>query len=101
MHTFTDATFKNDINAPLVIVDVWATWCAPCRMFGPVFEEVSNEHPEIRMGKLNVEENQQTPMQYGIRSIPTLLAFKNGELVETKSGAMSKETLIEWINTLK
>jgi thioredoxin 1 len=91
----TDATFKEMIlNHPLVVVDCWAPWCGPCRMVAPIIEELSRDHVgKILFGKLNVDENREVSMQYDIMSIPTLLVFKNGKLVDTIIGAMPRQTL--------
>jgi thioredoxin 1 len=91
----TDATFKEMIqNHPLVVVDCWAPWCGPCRMVAPIIEELSRDYVgRILFGKLNVDENREVSMQYDIMSIPTLLVFKNGKLVDTIIGAMTKKRL--------
>jgi thioredoxin 1 len=91
----TDATFKEMIlNHPLVVVDCWAPWCGPCRMVAPVIEELARDYAgKILFGKLNVDENREVSTQYDIMSIPTLLVFKNGKLVDTIIGAMPRQTL--------
>jgi len=91
----TDATFSQTIeNHPLVVVDCWAPWCGPCRMVAPVIEELSRDYAgKILFGKLNVDENREVSTQYDIMSIPTLLVFKNGKLVDTIIGAMPRQTL--------
>jgi thioredoxin 1 len=91
----TDATFKEMIqNHPLVVVDCWAPWCGPCRMVAPIIEELSRDYVgRILFGKLNVDDNREVSMQYDIMSIPTLLVFKNGKLVDTIIGAMPRQTL--------
>lgn len=97
-----DATFTDMIGDGITLVDFWATWCGPCRMFGPIFEEASNKTNDAKFVKFEIDEsNRQTPMKYGIRSIPSILAFKNGELVEARTGVMDEETLISWIQELK
>jgi thioredoxin 1 len=81
---------------PTVVIDCWAPWCGPCRMIGPVIEELAKEmQGKIVFGKLNVDENPQTSMKYRIMSIPTLLIFKNGTLVDQLIGAMPKEMLMQ------
>jgi thioredoxin 1 len=81
---------------PTIVIDCWAPWCGPCRMIGPVIEELAKElKGKIVFGKLNVDENPQTSMKYKIMSIPTLLVFKNGALVDRLVGAMPKEMLIQ------
>jgi thioredoxin 1 len=91
----TDATFKEMIqNHSLVVVDCWAPWCGPCRMVSPVIEELARDYAgKILFGKLNVDENRDVSTQYEIMSIPTLLVFKNGKLVDTIIGAMPRRML--------
>jgi thioredoxin 1 len=91
----TDATFKEMIqNHQLVVVDCWAPWCGPCRMVAPIIEELSRDYAgKILFGKLNVDENREVSAQYDIMSIPTLLVFKKGKLVDTIIGAMPRQTL--------
>ena len=77
-------------DLPLV-VDLWATWCGPCRMVGPIMEELSNEYEgKVVVGKCDIEENEDIPMQYGVRNIPTIVFFKNGQLVDKFVGAAAK-----------
>ena len=92
----TDADIETNIKKyPLMVVDCWAPWCGPCRMIGPIIEELAKEMKgKIVFGKLNVDENRETSMKYGIMSIPALLVFKNGNLVDSIIGAMPKETLL-------
>ncbi|MGQ9639956.1 MAG: thioredoxin [Candidatus Bathyarchaeia archaeon] len=91
----TDSTFKETIeNHPLVVVDFWAPWCGPCHMVAPIIEELARDYAgKILFGKLNVDENPKLSMQYEIMSIPTLLVFKNGKLMDRLIGAMPKQTL--------
>lgn len=97
-----DANFSSMIGDGITLVDFWATWCGPCRMFGPIFEAVSERVPDADFVKFEIDDtNRQTPMKYGIRSIPSILAFKGGELVEARTGLMDEETVIQWINELK
>ena len=97
-----DATFAGLIGDGITLVDFWATWCGPCRMFGPIFESASEKIPDVNFVKFEVnEENRRTPTKFGIRGIPSVLAFKNGELVEARSGLMDDETLAAWIAELK
>jgi thioredoxin 1 len=90
----TDQNFDDIIASnPKVVVDCWAAWCAPCRMIAPIIEEMVEEHPEVTFGKLNVDHNKMTPSKYGIMSIPTLLYFKNGTLVDKTLGALPKSAI--------
>ncbi|MFC3851893.1 thioredoxin TrxA [Salinispirillum marinum] len=83
-----------------VLVDYWAEWCGPCKMIAPVLEEVAEEYADkLIVAKLNIDENQATPPKYGIRGIPTLMIFKNGNVAATKVGALSKSQLIEFIDS--
>lgn len=91
----TDTTMESAIkNNNLVVVDCWAPWCAPCRMVSPIIEELAREYAgKILFGKLNIDENQKSAMQFQIMSIPTMLVFKNGRLVDRVIGAMPKNNL--------
>ena len=96
----TDAEFENQVikSDKPILVDYWAEWCGPCKMIAPVLEEVAEElSDKVLIGKLNVDENSQTPPKYGIRGIPTLMLFKNGEAVGTQVGAVNKSDLIKFI----
>ncbi|HZW86644.1 MAG TPA: thioredoxin TrxA [Gallionella sp.] len=98
----SDATFDSDVlQASLpVLVDYWAEWCGPCRMIAPILEEVSKEYNgRLTVAKLNVDENQETPAKFGIRGIPTLMLFKNGNIEATKVGALSKSQLTAFIDS--
>jgi thioredoxin 1 len=99
-HT-TDATFESDVlkaDKP-VLVDYWAEWCGPCKMIAPILDEVSTAYQDkLQIAKMNVDENQQIPAKFGIRGIPTLMLFKDGQLAATKVGAMSKAQLTAFID---
>lgn len=96
----TDDSFDKDVlkQSKLVLVDFWAPWCGPCRMLAPVLEEIASEKSEIIIAKMDVDDNPMIPSKHGIRSIPTMMLFKGGELVATKTGALPKTTLEEWIS---
>jgi thioredoxin 1 len=100
--TVTDASFDADVLQATepVVVDFWAEWCGPCKMIAPALEEIAAEMDgKVKVAKLNVDDNQDTAIKYGVRSIPTLILFKNGEQVSTQIGAAPKGKLVEWINS--
>jgi thioredoxin 1 len=96
----TDANFDSDVlgSADPVVVDFWAKWCGPCRMISPALEEIASElGGKVKIAKLNIDENPQTTVKYGVRSIPTLILFKNGEPTSMQVGAAPKGRLADWI----
>ena len=84
-----------------VLVDLWATWCAPCRMQGPIVEKLADELTDVKIGKLDVDENSDIAEKYNVMSIPTLLVFKNGEVVQKAVGVHTREQLIDMINSAR
>ncbi|WP_102959549.1 thioredoxin [Mangrovicella endophytica] len=92
-------SFKSDVldNAKPVVVDFWAEWCGPCKMIAPSLEEISNEMSAVEIVKLNIDENPDIAAQFGVRSIPTLMLFKNGEPAAVQVGAAPKSKLVDWI----
>jgi thioredoxin 1 len=98
----SDASFEADVlkSDKPVLVDYWAEWCGPCKMIAPILDEVAGTHGDkVTIAKLNVDENQQTASKFGIRGIPTLMLFRNGQVVATKVGAMSKAQLTQFLDT--
>ncbi len=99
----TDSTFQQEVleSSIPVVVDFWATWCAPCRIIAPIVEEIAKEYDgKLKVCKLDVDSNPNTAIAYGVRSIPTLLYFKNGKLIGQTIGAVSKNKIIEQIEKL-
>jgi len=98
----TDDSFQNEVldSAEPVLVDYWAEWCGPCKMIAPLLTEIAREYQgKVKVAKLNIDENPQTPPKYGIRGIPTLMLFKDGHVEATKVGALSKSQLTAFIDT--
>jgi thioredoxin 1 len=94
--TLTDATFDGEIASGSVIVDFWAPWCGPCRMVGPVIDEIAQEHGDkVTVGKVNVDENPAIAQKFGIMSIPTIILFKDGEPAKKVIGARSKDDFLK------
>ena len=98
-----DKNFTEDVLQSLLptLVDFWAEWCGPCKQIAPMLEEISEDkRDQINVKKLNIDENPQIPQKYGVRGIPTLMFFKDGRLLDTKIGVLSKSSLNEWIDSL-
>ena len=97
----SDASFEADVLQPgsTVLVDYWAEWCGPCKMIAPILDEVAGTYQgKLQIAKMNVDENREIPAKFGIRGIPTLMLFKDGQLAATKVGAMSKAQLTAFID---
>ncbi|MDR1693777.1 MAG: thioredoxin [Lactobacillaceae bacterium] len=103
MKSIKDNEFQKEVLSKkgLVLVDFWAEWCGPCRQLGPILEEIAKENSDIEVIKMNVDETPGKAAEFGIRSIPTMLLFKNGELVDTKIGFSSKDSITSWITSKK
>jgi thioredoxin 1 len=98
----TDSSFDQEISGSElpVLVDYWAEWCGPCKMIAPIIEEVAKDYQgKVKVAKLNIDENPQTPPKFGIRGIPTLMLFKGGEVEATKVGALSKSQLTAFLDS--
>jgi thioredoxin 1 len=97
----SDDTFEEEVlkSSTPVVVDFWAEWCGPCKQISPALEEIATElNGKVKIAKINIDENPSTPGKYGIRAIPTLILFKDGEVASTQTGAHPKGKLMDWIN---
>ena len=103
VYEFTDANFENDVtNSDIpVLVDFWATWCGPCKAIAPIIEEIARDYEgKVKVGKVDVDQNQNSAMKFGVRSIPTLLILKNGEVVNQIVGSVPKSEISEKLDTV-
>jgi len=99
----TDQSFEQDVlkAAGPVLVDYWAEWCGPCKMIAPALEEMATSlSGRLTVAKMNIDDNPQTPKKYGVRGIPTLMLFKGGQVAATKIGALPKNKLLEWVESV-
>ncbi len=97
----TDDSFENDVlkSSGPVLVDFWAEWCSPCKMIAPALEEISDTMAgKVTVAKINIDDNPMTPSKFGIKAIPTMIIFKNGQAIAQLQGAKPKNKLIEWVN---
>lgn len=96
-----DNNFAVDVidNEGLILVDFWATWCGPCQQLAPILEQIAKEYTgKVKLYKLNIEDSPETPTKYQVRGIPNLLLFKDGEVIDSKVGALPKKTLTDWLD---
>jgi thioredoxin 1 len=93
-----DANFKDETKEGLVVVDFFATWCGPCKILGPIMEDVQKELSNVKIFKVDVDENEETARNFGVMSIPTIVVLKDGVEIDRHVGLMNRDSLVEWIN---
>jgi thioredoxin 1 len=101
--TVTDESFEQDVlkASKPVLVDFWAEWCGPCKQIAPALEQIAEElHDQVTIAKLNIEDSPTTPSRYGVRGIPTMMLFKDGQMASMKVGAMPKQKILEWLSEI-
>ena len=101
LHFTKDGFDKALSQGKLMMVDFWASWCGPCRMLGPVIEQLDNQYPDVVVGKVNVDDEQELAMRYGVMSIPTVIFFKDGQEIDRKVGVMPPEAFVQVLEANK
>ena len=101
LHFSKDGFDKAMSQGKLMMVDFWASWCGPCRMLGPVIEQLDNQYPDVVVGKVNVDDEQELAMRYGVMSIPTVIFFKDGKEIDRKVGVMPPEAFVQVLEANK
>jgi thioredoxin 1 len=99
VHEFSTHNFKDEVkDKGLVLVDLYATWCGPCKMLAPIVETIADEYTDVKVGKVDIDQNMDIATEFGVRTVPTLLVFKDGELMNKSIGLQSKNQILELLN---